>query len=341
MKNCLTLWTAASAVVVTLFSMFGGGVRPMGSLEMADPANHLPARVSNVVVSGTPHPVVDDSAQVTLDRSGFPARITQLLASRGDSARDEVSLITLFREWSNVDPVSMTGWVGEHLVGEEKMQAFKQAAVIWAGNDLEAAIRWAEGLTNDRERNSILLEVGFEAARMDPRRAVVLAVQMSPSGLRDELVVHAVRQWTSLDFASVWDWVSKLPESPLRQEILSAVAVSISSEDGRYAAGWVADAMVGGAEQAEASILVARNWGAQEPEEAAEWIAQFPDMSVRGQALRALIAGWSIRSSEAMLGWVNSLSDSSFREEALAAIESLPRHSLESMEVVQEDTLDP
>jgi hypothetical protein len=341
MKTCLTLSLAAFAVIVTLCQKFGGGVRSTGFLETTDRTDHFPVQVYDVALGGMPRADVAEGAQVTLDRSGFPTRIRQLLVSRLGSAQDEVSLIMLFREWSNLDPVSMTGWVAEHLFGEDRLQAFKQAAVIWAGNDLEAAIRWAEALSDGGERHAILLEVGFEAARIDPRRAVVLAAQMPPSKLRDELIVQAAREWTSLDVVSVLDWVSELPESRSRQEILSAVAVSFSSEDGRNAAGWVADAMVGGTEQVEASILVARNWGAQQPEEAAEWIARFPDTSIRRQALQGLVAGWSIRSSKAMAAWVNSLSDSALREEALAAVDSLPQQSLESAEVVQEQTSGP
>jgi hypothetical protein len=260
----------------------------------------------------------------------FPRRLTERWGASTDPEKDEAERIVLLREWADADPVSMTGWVVENLDGEERILALKQAAVVWAANDLEAAIRWAEGLVEDAEKNVILIEVGFEAARMHPRRAVDLAARMPPEKLRDELLVHAVRQWASVDASVAGAWASELPESQLRQEVLSAVAVSLSSQDGRKAAGLVAQAMVTGKEQVDASILVARNWGARQPEEAAEWISLFPDSLVREEALRGLVAGWSGRSTKAMLAWVDSLPDSPLREEALAVIGSLPRRSLES-----------
>jgi hypothetical protein len=179
--------------------------------------------------------------------------------------------------------------------------------------------------------------VGFEAARLDPRRAVDLAARMPPSRLRDELLVHAVRQWASNDAAAAGDWASRLPESGLKQEVLSALALSLSSENGRVAAGLVAQAMAAGKGQLDASVLVARNWGARHPEEAADWIVLFPDDAAREQALRVLVVGWYGRSSAAMQAWVDSLPNSPLRQEVLDVMGSLPRPSWQSTGVASEN----
>jgi hypothetical protein len=297
---------------------------------------NTPPLKADDVLGSTVHPAIDDVSRDGLERSRFPGRLIELSVATSDPEKDDVERIMLLREWANANPVSMTEWVAGHLDGDEKIQALKQAAVIWAASDLEAAIRWAEALDDEEQRKVILLEVGFEAARIDPKKAVDLAGRMSPSRLRDELIVHAVRQWSSVDAAETGEWASRLPESPLRQEVLSAVAVSLSSEDGRGAAEFVAQAMVAGKEQTDASILVARKWGAQDPEEAAEWVALFPDPSVREQALQGLLAGWSGRSEQMMQAWVSWLPNSPLREEALAAISSLQRGALESTESTSE-----
>ena len=309
------------------------GVRPQaspGSPRFFENRSRLVG--SDAELRSTPSSLGDDKSPDIQQQVDFPDRIGRILESSWDPDGTEVERTMLLRRWAETDPISMTSWVLEHLVGQERIQALKQAVVVWAGKDLDAALRWVEALPGDEGRNSILVELGFEAARMDPTKAVRLAAQMPESTSRDELLVHAVRQWASVDASAAGKWAAALPESQLRQEILSAVAVSISSEDGRYAAGLVADAMVAGKAQVDASILVARKWGSQYPEEAAEWIARFPDAAVRQQALRGLVAGWSIRSSESMLAWVGTLSDSALRDEALAAIGSLPRRSLESEE---------
>jgi hypothetical protein len=159
---------------------------------------------------------------------------------------------------------------------------------------------------------------------------------MPPSRLRDELLVHAVRQWASNDAAAAGDWASRLPESGLQQEVVSALALSLSSENGRGAAGLVAQSMAAGKGQLDASVLVARNWGARHPEEAADWIARFPDDAAREQALRVLVVGWSARSSAAMQAWVDSLPKSPLRQEVLDVMGSLRRPSWQSTGVASE-----
>jgi hypothetical protein len=281
--------------------------------------------------------VVDQVSQGAGEQLDFAERLRELSVPSIDPEKDELGRIMLLREWAETDPVSMTEWVAEHLEGHARIQALRQVAVIWAANDLESAIRWAEALEDEGQREKILLEVGFEAARLDPRRAVDLAARMPPSRLRDELLVHAVRQWASNDAAAAGDWASRLPESGLKQEVLSALALSLSSENGRVAAGLVAQAMAAGKGQLDASVLVARNWGARHPEEAADWIVLFPDDAAREQALRVLVVGWSGRSSAAMQAWVDSLPNSPLRQEVLDVMGSLPRPSWQSTGVASEN----
>ena len=297
---------------------------------------HLPPGISELPPGSRGETDTCESSHGAAPGVDFPGRIQQLFETSADPGKAEMDRLLMIREWAEVDPVSMTGWVAESLRGDDRVQAFRQAAVIWAAKDLEAAIRWAQSIQDEGEKSRILLDVGLEAARINPRRAVALALDLPPSGPRDELIVHAVRQWASLDPSSAGSWVSGLPASSLRQEAVSAIAVSLSAEDGRRAAGLVADAMVAGQEQVNASIHVVRNWGARNPEETLEWIGQFTDASVRRQALQVLLAAWSMQSSETMLSWLDSHSDSSLRGEALAAMDSLPKRSMESEESASE-----
>jgi hypothetical protein len=95
--------------------------------------------------------------------------------------------------------------------------------------------------------------------------------------------------------------------------------------------------MAAGKGQLDASVLVARNWGARHPEEAADWIVLFPDDAAREQALRVLVVGWYGRSSAAMQAWVDSLPNSPLRQEVLDVMGSLPRPSWQSTGVASEN----
>lgn len=335
-RSWIVLAIFASALAVAVRPDLVGVDRDSVIRTGSSPDGNFAEPRTDAALESKSRAVVDQVSQEVGERLDYAERMRDLSVTSMDPEKDELGRIMLLREWADADPVSMTQWVAEHLEGHARTQALKQAAVIWAANDLESAIRWAQALEEDGLGETILLEVGFEAARMDPRRAVDLAARMRPLRLRDELLVHAVRQWASKDAAAAGDWASRLPESGLRQEVLSALALSLSSENGRVAAGLVAQAMAAGKEQLDASVLVARNWGARHPEEAAEWIALFPDAAARQQALRGLFAGWSGRSPAAMQAWVDSLPNPPLRQEALEAIRSLPRPSWESSEVTLE-----
>lgn len=321
-------WFIAPFFILSLavaFHLDLGSDRPStGSPEAMDP-DGLPVCQEDADggLSGNAPSRGGDSARSIPESIDFPGRLRELTQVHTSPDDAEVGRVLLLREWAEMDPVSMTAWVVEHLSGGERMMALKQAAVIWAGNDLESALGWVERLSDAEQRNAMLVEVGFEASRLHPERVVDFALGMPPSTSRDRLVVHAARQWATLDAVASGNWASGLPESRLREEVLSAIAVSVSSVDGRYAAGLVAGAMVGGKDQVDASILVARKWGGQNPVEAAEWIARFPDVSVRRHALEGLVGVWSSRSHATMLAWVESVSDTRFRGEALDAIQSL------------------
>lgn len=226
----------------------------------------------------------------------------------------------------------MTAWAMKHLAGRDRTIALKQAAAVWFAADPESARRWAGSLVEEHERNAVLLEIGFEMARLQPEDAVDLAAKLPVSPMRDELIVHSVRQWAGVDPSAASVWSSRLPESRLREEVVSALAVSLAVDRGEDAAVVVARSMALGKQQGDSAVLVARSWGVLDPESAGDWIVGFQDPVVREAAMRELAVVWVERSPERMSSWIASLADDSIRQQMLDVVGSVRRYARPAVE---------
>lgn len=250
----------------------------------------------------------------------------EALDQRENQALEEDSArILRLRAWCQADPEAMTAWVVTHLVGEDRVLALKQAAVVWFSADPDSAVRWASSLVEDAERNTVLLEIGFEMARLEPAGAVDLASDLPFSPMRDELLLHSVRQWAGIDPSAASLWASGLPDSRFKYEVFSALAISLAVDNGEDAAAIVARSIASGKEQEDSAVLVARSWGLLDPESAADWIAGFQDAAVRESAMREVVAVWVDQSPEHMSSWIASLADESIRLQMIEVVGSVRR----------------
>lgn len=286
--------------------------------------------LSKPVALGTP-----EETEISLESSRVSLASQRVLSDRPEvsnqyesqALEEDSARILRLRAWCEADPEAMTAWVATHLVGKNRVTALKQAAVVWFSVDPESAIRWASSLVEDTERNTVLLEIGFEMARLEPAGAIDLASKLTFSPMRDELILHSVRQWAGMDPSAASHWASRLPESRLRQEVFSALAVSLAVDSGEDAAEIVARSIASGKDQEDSAVLVARSWGALDPESAADWIVGFRDVLVREAAMRELVAVWVERSPERMSSWIASLADESVRLQMMDVVGSIRRQA--------------
>ena len=85
------------------------------------------------------------------------------------------------------------------------------------------------------------------------------------------------------------DWVQQMPQSPLRQQLLGALAVTASSQDPAAAAS-VTAMMDAGPNQNRTAIAVLKRWVLQDRDAATSWAEQFPKSDVKSAADAALVA---------------------------------------------------
>lgn len=244
-----------------------------------------------------------------------PAALAALGAQTGPAATEMRQL--LVRRWAERDVAAAATWATQLPEGAPRNQALEQVAIAWAETDLDDATAWLRDLPDGEGKHLATLSTAYEAARTDPLVALELASKLPASPARDELLVHAVSQWATADFAAAAGWAGQIPEADLRQNLLSSIAVAASAENASAAAGFIASSLAPGETQTRAAVSITQRWTQSAPQDAAAWIAQFPDLPVRDAAVENLVGLWARQDSPATANWLSALPSGSLRTTAI------------------------
>src|SRR5262249_22985599 len=159
--------------------------------------------------------------------------------------------------------------------------ALTQVSVAWANTNLPASVAWAKSLPESSGKAVALMNIAYEAARMEPLTSLELAVMLPPSPERDRLLVHATSQWVALDPGAATTWAQSISDADLKQTVLAATVVALASQNGASAANLAANYLQPGGDQDRAVVAIVQRWAESSPRAAADWVSQFPDTTVR------------------------------------------------------------
>lgn len=307
----LARWQSATA------SVAGAGAGSDSAMPVF--ARELAPRTSTETGS-SPRNRSDDELQLAVESiavADIPAALAALATKSGPDAVEMRTL--LVRRWAENDPAAAAKWATQLPAGELRTTALEQVATAWAESDLANAAAWLRDLPEGEGKQIATTSVAYEAARTDPVLALELACALAPTLARDELLVFAVSQWSAENFPAAVEWAGRIADAGLREEMLSAIAVAAASADAPAAATMVASTLATGAAQARAAVAITQRWTQTAPEEAAAWVAQFPDVPLRAVAVKNLVNLWGMTDSPAVASWVNDLPAGSLRESARQA----------------------
>lgn len=244
--------------------------------------------------------------------------IESLAGTRDPGARELLEL--LIGRLAQQSPAAAANWLARFPQNFNQREAMVQVAAAWADSDLTGALEWSATLPKPQE-NASLLTIAYEAARTYPITALDVACMLPPSADRDNLLAFAVTQWAFSDAAAATQWAEHVPDAGLRQQILAGIAIGSAKVDPADAAALTATALEPGEDQARAAVAVVQRWAQMAPEEAAAWVAEFPDTLARREALQSLIGLWASRDLSAATTWLESLPAGPLRAEGFEALE--------------------
>jgi len=247
-----------------------------------------------------------------------PAALAALTDSNSPSAAELRALLAT--RWAEQNPAAAAAWAGQLPPGPVRNDLLQQIAIPWAESDLPAVTDWvAELPATDPAKSEVSLAVAYEAARTNALIALQLAAPLPASRERDDFLIHAVRQWTEADAATVGAWIASIPDPALQQRLTAAFAVALSQADSSAAATLASTSLPSGSLQNRTTVAIVQQWAQTDPTSAAHWVEQFPAGALRDSATQNLLSLWTLQNPDAAGQWAASLTDSTLRQSAQAA----------------------
>ncbi len=256
-------------------------------------------------------------AAETVPLQDIPA-VLDLLSRRSDEPACSLRH-TLIRRWAESDAAAAAEWLTRSCPPDAIRECVVQVATAWAGTDAAAATQWAEGLPAEESRTAALTSIAYETARNAPVSALDLAIKLPSGAGRDELLVFGVSQWAAADPNSAAIWATAVQDPSLKQKLLAAIAMAWAETDGVQGAALLANMCSADEEQDRAAVAVIQRWAEHAPREAASWLVDFPDTSLRRQAAETLVQLWARQDVQAVAEWLQALPEGTLRSSATAA----------------------
>jgi hypothetical protein len=198
-----------------------------------------------------------------------------------------------------------------------RQQALEGALIVWAGQNLEAAISWVGELPEGVLKDGVERSVAYEAARTDPLTALNLVSSQSSSPERDNLIAYAVAQWADIDPKSAANWASQAKSGPLKDEMMKMIATNWAESDPAAAAALALHSLPAGRDQEDALTGIVQRWTEADPQAAADWVIQFPEGQLRNSAMANLVKLWTDQNPQEVGSWLSTLPINASRDVAV------------------------
>jgi hypothetical protein len=263
--------------------------RPSRSSPPANPA----LRRALATLAGTGEE--DLSAALEAITAGWPVdelgkTVTALFSKESPDPSSVLLRAELLRRWAAVDPAAAAAWASSESGGALPPGAVEQVALAWSASDSEAAWNWAFGLPPGADRDAALLSLSYELCRDDPARALARFEDLAEGRARDQFVEHAIANLAIGDPETALEHAQALADPLVRNQALAAVGTSWAESDPVAAATFVANGMEPGPAQERAVAAIVQRWAQQDPAAVRAWIEEFPDGSLKDNALGHLAA---------------------------------------------------
>lgn len=250
--------------------------------------------------------------------SALPEALAFLMGQGGGQLSQSLGL-RLIRRWAEGNPQAAADWVLQAAPESMRRQAIDTVGLVWANQSLAAATEWARQLPDIQERHGGLLAIASEAKRTDPLAALRLVVELPAGQVRDELIMHSASEWAAKDSRAAAEWANQIADPALRERLSVNIATEWGESDPAAAANFALESLRPGRNQDDAVVGIVQRWVQKKPDEAAAWVAQFPEGNLRATAMQELVKLWADRNLEQAGQWLAGLGMGSSRDRAVGA----------------------
>jgi hypothetical protein len=214
------------------------------------------------------------------------------IAKLTDDAQRRRLVDKLFQKWVLDDAPGAAGFVLTVENEDQRKEAMLSVMQTWGVQDAGAALTWAAtaAFANDYEREVAMSMTCSQVARTDPAEALRLALQHKLDESADGLCEGLTARWAETDLPAARDWVFAQPAGAPRDRLIESLALVMFENSPAKASQLILDQIPAGEGQDKAILSLAGRLALQNPEQAQQWVATFPEGELRERAMNNLDA---------------------------------------------------
>ncbi len=189
-------------------------------------------------------------------------------------------------------------------------------AMEWARQDSGAAMAWAKTLDGGDQIDA-MKGIFRQAATDDPARAAGMLNTIADDQARETAQNTIAREWGAKDWSATKAWISGLPAD--QQEAATARALRGLADADPAAAADEIDALSEGEDLNDTMESIARKWGRDDPQTAAQWVMENGNEAAQIESIGGVMASWVGRDPVAALEFVNTQPEGGVRDRAASS----------------------
>jgi hypothetical protein len=207
--------------------------------------------------------------------------------------------------WLEANPAEAARWIAAQPDATEEQARLVARQLL---TDERGMSVFCDELADTAWRQAFLSVASLEAlGGKEPARAAALAQRMQPGPAQTNALETVVYDWAVHDLKGAMGLVGTITEPVLRERVMAVAAKAIALGDPDLGAQWLASAVKSEGVLKETAQCVVEIWAEKNPAEAAQWLSRATDVSVRADAVNALVRAWQKTDPAAALAWVKTL----------------------------------
>lgn len=252
-----------------------------------------------------------------LDERDLPSAMAIVLRSRTQWLRIW-GLQVLFKRWAQSDPETAVREAQAITVQDNRNAALAGTFQAWSKKDAAGLVQWLQSQPKGQSFARILQAAIPGLAENAPEAAYLLLQNMAPHLLRN-YAYSIFTSWARTDPVTALSRMMAMPSSRSWGGSVQGIVAEWAQRDFAAAEAWV-NAQPEGGIQAEARRGLLGALAATDPARAAALALAVPDAQERKNSLQSILLPWIQTDLAGAVAWVKQLQDESLRQVAIPQI---------------------
>lgn len=217
--------------------------------------------------------------------------------------------LTALQHWLKVDVLAAADWIAARLSPIDE-QAW---AVVNRLIEDEAMLEsYCARLSDSAWRQMLLKQAVLRLTGQTPQAALRLVQEINSSDAQRELMQVAACGWIIRNPGPAFDWIARMPDSLLREQLVCAGVKTYSSIDPVASISRLITYIPHPSEAAEPMVEgtvrgVFGTWAESDPAQAAQAMTPFPSGDLRDSTVNIISRRWLERDPAAATAWIKTL----------------------------------